>query len=59
MNQVETCRRCGSTDLFVLNIPHTGWGNAYSQILKCRACGHEELIPRKKIEEDDWRGLAK
>ncbi len=67
--EVETCQRCGSTNL---RLQEMDLKSPFSQVLKCLECGSVILIPRKEASpgitemahsaneavKRDWRVLA-
>ena len=64
MQAAEVCQRCGSTDLLIQEM---NYGRSeLSQVLKCKTCGSETLIPwretipvkEERQEKRDWRVLV-
>jgi uncharacterized Zn finger protein len=45
MKPIEVCGRCGSSDLV---LKETDYRSPFCQVLKCKECGTETLIPRRE-----------
>ena len=49
IQEVEVCQRCGSSDLSIEDLDYGK--SSFSQILRCKTCGLDVLIPRREAPQ--------